>query len=60
MLTQQYVQHDWSPGLFAAMLATLAVLVVVGMSVFLLAANRPKRMRHSEVRHSHTHERPGR
>jgi hypothetical protein len=42
------------------MLATLAVLVVVGMSVFLLAANRPKRMRHSEVRHSHTHGRPGR
>ena len=47
MLTQQYVQHDWSPSIFAAMLATLAVLVVVGMCVFLLAANRPKRLRHS-------------
>jgi hypothetical protein len=59
MLTQQYVQHDWSPSIFAAMLAALAVLVVVGMGIFLLAANRPKRLRHSDVRVHRMIHRPG-
>lgn len=39
----QYVQHEWSPALWALILAILAVLVVVGMSLFLLGAARPKR-----------------
>lgn len=60
MLTQQYVQHDWSPGLFAALLAILAALVVIDMGVFLLAANRPKRLRHSGVRRAGAHQRPRR
>ncbi len=47
MLTQQYVQHDWPPALFALMLLTMATLVVVGMGLFLVLANRPKRHRHS-------------
>lgn len=59
MLTQQYVQHDWSPAIFAAMLATMAVLVVVGMGVFLIAANRPKHLRHSGVQAPRMHHRPG-
>ena len=47
MLTQQYVQHDWPPFLWAAVLLTMATLVVVGMGLFLVLANRPKRHRHS-------------
>lgn len=59
MLTQQYVQHDWSPSIFAALLATLAVLVVAGMGLFLLVANRPKRARHSGAPLLHVRHRPG-
>ena len=59
MLTHQYVQHDWSPMVFAAMLATMAVLVVVGMGMFLVVANRPKRLRHSGVGTPGTQQRPG-
>ena len=40
MLTQQYVQHDWPPAVFALMLLALAALVVVGMLMFLVGANR--------------------
>lgn len=43
MLTQQYVQHDWSPTFFALLLLAMAVLVVVGMGLFLIGANREQR-----------------
>ena len=42
MPTHQYVQHDWPPGVWAVILLTMATVVVVGMGLFLLAANRPK------------------
>ena len=37
-----YVQHDWSPAMWAMMLTVLASVVVVGMGLFLVAAQRPK------------------
>lgn len=40
MLTDQYVQHDWPPAVFALMLLAMAVFVVVGMLAFLVGANR--------------------
>ena len=56
----QYVQHDWPPALYAALLLALAILVVVGMGLFLLAANRPKHLRHSGVQGPGMRHRPGR
>lgn len=47
MHTYQYVQHDWPPFLWAVVLLTAATMFVVGMSLFLLGANRSKRARHS-------------
>lgn len=41
--THQYVQHDWAPLVYAEGLAVTAVLVVLGMCVFLLGATRAKR-----------------
>lgn len=46
MVNHQYVQHDWSPLVWAEGLATLATLVVIGMCLFLLGATRAKRARH--------------
>lgn len=43
MPTDQYVQHDWPPAVFALMLLAMAVFVVVGMGVFLIGANREQR-----------------
>ncbi|UFN43239.1 hypothetical protein [Nocardioides okcheonensis] len=43
MMTHQYVQHDWSPLVYAEGLAVMALLVVLGMCVFLLGATRAKR-----------------
>jgi hypothetical protein len=43
MLAQQYVQHDWSPTLFALVFLTMAILFVVGMGMFLMAATREQR-----------------
>ena len=42
MPTHQYVQHDWPPALWAVLLLILAILVVVGMGLFLWGAARPK------------------
>jgi hypothetical protein len=39
----QYIQHGWSPATYAVLLLTLAGLVVVGMLLFLAAANRQQR-----------------
>lgn len=47
MRTYQYVQHDWPPLVWAVVLLTLATLVVAAMGLFLLAANRDKRARHT-------------
>ena len=47
MHTHQYVQHGWSPLTYAEMLTVMAVAVVVGMCLFLAAATRAKRARHS-------------
>ncbi|MBS2939956.1 hypothetical protein KDN32_19650 [Nocardioides sp. J2M5] len=55
MVNHQYVQHDWSPLVWAEGLAVLATLVVVGMCVFLLGAMRAKRARHAAAQ---TQERP--
>lgn len=41
----QYVQHDWSPAMWAGMLMILATVVVIGMGMFLVAAQRPKHYR---------------
>lgn len=49
MHTYQYVQHDWPPFLWAMVLLTMAVLVVLGMSLFLAGANRSKHSRHTGV-----------
>jgi len=43
MPTHQYVQHDWPPAVFALMLLAMATIVVVGMCVFLIGANREQR-----------------
>jgi hypothetical protein len=43
MPTDQYIQHDWPPAVFALMLLAMAVFVVVGMGVFLLGASREQR-----------------
>ena len=43
MHTHQYAQHDWSPTMAALMFFALAVLFVIGMGLFLLAANREQR-----------------
>jgi hypothetical protein len=43
MSTHQYAQHDWPPMLFAVLLLVMAVFFVVGMGLFLLAANREQR-----------------
>jgi hypothetical protein len=42
MPTDQYIQHDWPPAVFALMLLAMAVFVV-GMGVFLIGANREQR-----------------
>ena len=39
----QYIQHDWSPAMWAMMLTVLATVVIVGMGLFLVAAQRVKR-----------------
>ena len=39
----QYTQHDWSPTMAALLFLALAVLFVIGMGLFLLAANREQR-----------------
>ena len=39
----QYIQHGWSPAVYAALLLTLATLFVVGMLLFLFEANRQQR-----------------
>ena len=57
MLSQQYVQHDWSPTLFALVFLTMAVLFVVGMGLFLIAANRDQRG--TTARHARAAERHG-
>lgn len=57
MLSQQYVQHDWSPTLFALVFLTLAVLFVVGMGLFLLGANREQRG--TTARHARAHDKHG-
>ena len=43
MHTHQYAQHDWSPTTAALLFLALAVLFVIGMGLFLLAANREQR-----------------
>jgi hypothetical protein len=43
MRTDQYIQHDWPPAVFALMLLAMAVFVVVGMAVFLMGATREQR-----------------
>lgn len=43
MHTHQYAQHDWSPTTAALFFFALAVLFVIGMGLFLLAANREQR-----------------
>jgi hypothetical protein len=43
MRTDQYIQHDWPPAVFALMLLAMAVFVVIGMGVFLIGANRELR-----------------
>ena len=43
MLTDQYTQHDWSPTLSALVFLAMAILFVVGMGMFLLAAMREQR-----------------
>lgn len=43
MRTDQYIQHDWPPAVFALMLLAMAVFVVIGMGVFLVGANRELR-----------------
>ena len=50
MPAQQYVQHDWPPEVWAVILLVMATLVVVGMGMFLVAANRPKH-HHGPGRH---------
>ncbi|HEY0644529.1 MAG TPA: hypothetical protein VGD39_13980 [Nocardioides sp.] len=42
-LMHQYIQHGWSPSLYAFLLLGLAILVVVGMLVFLGIATRQQR-----------------
>ena len=48
----QYVQHDWPPFVWAVILLSMAALVVAGMGMFLLAANRAKRDRNTAA-HGH-------
>lgn len=50
MHAYQYVQHDWSPTTWAALLLILATLVVVGVGIFLLGATRPKKSHFSNPR----------
>jgi len=47
----QYTQHDWSPTMAALLFLALAVLFVIGMGLFLLAANREQRG--TTARHAH-------
>lgn len=42
MTVHQYVQHEWSPALWAVLLSILAIMFVVGMGLFLWGAARPK------------------
>lgn len=42
MPAHQYVQHEWSPALWAVLLSILAIMFVVGMGLFLWGAARPK------------------
>ena len=39
----QYIQHDWSPALYAVLLLILATAVVTGMLLFLREATRQQR-----------------
>ncbi|WP_439937901.1 hypothetical protein ACS3YM_18470 [Nocardia sp. N13] len=39
----QYVQHGWSPAVYAALLLILATLVVVGMLLALFEVGRQQR-----------------
>ena len=39
----QYIQHGWSPALYAVLLLALSTLFVVGMLLFLFEANRQQR-----------------
>ncbi len=43
MSTHQYAQHDWSPTIVALVFLTMAILLVVGMGLSLLAATREQR-----------------
>jgi hypothetical protein len=54
MPAHQYVQHDWSPAMWAMILLIMATLVVVGMGLFLLAANRPKQSHGPHEHHPRT------
>jgi hypothetical protein len=39
----QYIQHGWSPAVYAVLLLILATLVVTGMLLFLWEVNRQQR-----------------
>ena len=43
MYVHQYVQHGWSPWIYALMLLAMAVFVVVGMALSMFGANRDQR-----------------
>ena len=57
MLTHQYAQHDWQPTLVALVFLAMAILLVVGLGLSLLAATREQRgttarhAKHSPVAH---------
>ena len=39
----QYAQHDWTPTSSALVFFAMAVLFLIGMGLFLIAANREQR-----------------
>lgn len=47
MHQHQYVQHDWSPLVWAEMLTALSVVVVLGLCLFLLFATRSQQPHHA-------------
>ena len=49
LFVQQYVQHDWSPAIWAILLTVLATAVTVGMALFIWGATRPKRTQFSDA-----------
>jgi hypothetical protein len=48
----QYIQHGWSPALYAVLLLSMATLFVVGMLLFLFEVSRQQRG--VSARHHHT------